>query len=163
MGNIAPAVAALCQGLKIPFVRPEPNSQKTLADGMYFSPEDICLPFKLILGNLIDGVRQGADTILMVGSCGPCRFGEYIELLMNIFREMGFEELEFIVADISRDVGTSEFLRRMGRLAQASPVSRADKYRALITAYRILKLSDALGAAARYKAGFEAEAGNAGG
>ncbi len=160
MGNIAPAMAALCQALEIEYVMPERNNKKTLQTGSQHSPEEICLPFKLILGNLIDGVEKGADTILMTGSCGPCRFGEYCELQMRFLRDMGYENLEYIVADLSSEVGLPEFFSRIGRVANASPVSSTVKLRALKTAYGILKRCDELDAKAHYQAGFEANPGD---
>jgi predicted nucleotide-binding protein (sugar kinase/HSP70/actin superfamily) len=138
---------------------PEKNNKTTLQTGAYYSPEEICLPFKLILGNLIEAVRRGADTILMVGSCGPCRFGEYCELQMKILRKMGFDRLDFIVADLSAEIGPAEFRRRIGRIADASPVRRADKLRALRTALDVLILSDKIDAAAHCRAGFEVNRG----
>jgi predicted nucleotide-binding protein (sugar kinase/HSP70/actin superfamily) len=160
MGNIALAMASLCQALKIPYVMPEKNNKTTLQTGAYYSPEEICLPFKLILGNFIEAIKKGADTILMVGSCGPCRFGEYCELQMKILQKMELDRLDFIVADLSSEVGPAEFRRRIGRIADASPVRRADKLRALKTALDILILSDKLDAAAHYRAGYEANRGD---
>jgi predicted nucleotide-binding protein (sugar kinase/HSP70/actin superfamily) len=159
MGNIAPAMAALCQALEISYVRPEENNKRTLETGSAFSPEEICLPFKLILGNLIDGVGRGADTILMTGSCGPCRFGEYCELQMKLLRQMGYDKTDFIVADLSPEIGFPEFARRLGRIAEASSVSRPKKLRALKAAYDVLRLSDEVDRLARDRAGYEAEHG----
>jgi predicted nucleotide-binding protein (sugar kinase/HSP70/actin superfamily) len=50
-------MATLCQALEIPYVMPEKNNKTTLQTGAYYSPEEICLPFKLILGNLIEAVE----------------------------------------------------------------------------------------------------------
>ncbi len=159
MGNIALAMMTLCQGLELPYIMPEKNNKNTLQTGSYYSPEEICLPFKLILGNFIDAIKKGADTLVITGSCGPCRFGEYCELQMKILRKMRCEDLNFIVADLSSEIGLKEFGRRVGRIAKASPVRPAEKLRALKTAYEVLCLCDEIDASAHYRAGFERSGG----
>jgi len=109
MGNVALAMQTLCQSLKIPYVLPGRNNKATLQIGSYYSPEEICLPFKLVLGNFIQSIEKGADTLLITGSCGPCRFGEYCELLMKILSKLGYNNLDFIVADLSSEIGIKEF------------------------------------------------------
>lgn len=54
--------------------------------GSLYSPDEICLPFKLMIGNYVQSIEAGADTIVIAGSCGPCRFGEYCELQMNTLK-----------------------------------------------------------------------------
>ena len=49
---------------------PEINSAKTLEQGSRISPDEICLPFKLMAGNLTDGYKKGADTAVMVATGG---------------------------------------------------------------------------------------------
>ena len=149
----------LCQALKIPYVLPEKNNKTILQLGSYYSPEEICLPFKLILGNVIRSIEKGADTVLITGSCGPCRYGEYCELLMKILRAMGYGNLDFIVVDLSSEVGIREFLRRIGRISNASPVGRSDKIKALLTAFRVVNLCDKIDAAAYNLAGYETNKG----
>lgn len=153
MGNVAFAAKTLCQALRIPYVMPEQNNKRTLQIGSYYSPEEICLPFKIILGNIIHSIENGADTVLIAGSCGPCRFGEYCELLMRILRKIGHDNLDFIVADLSSEIGIKEFLRRIGRIHNASPVGTAEKIIALGTALKVVDQCDAIDAAAHYLAG----------
>ena len=62
---------------------PEINSAKTLEQGSRISPDEICLPFKLMAGNLTDGYKKGADTAVMVATGGPCRLGQYCQLLSD--------------------------------------------------------------------------------
>ncbi len=159
MGNVALAAKALCEGLEIPYVVPEENNKKTLLTGSYYSPEEICLPFKLMLGNLIHSIEKGADTVLTTGSCGPCRFGEYCELQMKILRNIGYRDLNFIVADLSSEIGFKEFSRRIGKISSASPASRFKQIKALQNAYKVVSLCDKIDAEAHYLAGFEANRG----
>ncbi len=89
MGNVWIPVKALFDYLDIEFVLPPQNSKRTLSLGTQHSPEGACLPFKLNIGNLIDAAAQGADTVLMTGGVGPCRFGYYGELERDILTDLG--------------------------------------------------------------------------
>lgn len=159
MGNVALAARTLCQVLQIPYIMPEKNNNRTLIIGAEHSPEEICLPFKLMLGNFIQSIEKGADTVLLTGSCGPCRFGEYCELAMKILRKLGYENIEFIVADLSSEVGMDEFKRRIGRIGEASSLGKLEKLKALHTAYKVEELCDKIDASAYYLAGFELSRG----
>lgn len=112
-----------------------------------------------MLGNFIQSVRQGADTILLVGSGGPCRFGEYCELSMKLLRSMGYRDLHFIVLDFSSEIGLEELLRRIGTLSKASPLGPPRQLNAWRTAYRVVDLCDRVDAAAYEKAGYEKNPG----
>jgi len=72
-------------------VVPPLTSQHTLSLGARYSPEMVCLPFKLTLGNMIEALELGADTIMMIGQYGPCRFGYYHRVQEIILRDLGYE------------------------------------------------------------------------
>ena len=90
MGNIWVAVKAMANKLGIDLVIPPPTSQRTLSLGVKYSPEMACLPFKLTLGNMIEALELGADTVVMTGGNGPCRFGYYHKTQELILRELGY-------------------------------------------------------------------------
>ena len=52
MGSIDVAVRAMTRELGIDLVMTPPTSQRTLSLGVKYSPETVCLPFKLQLGNM---------------------------------------------------------------------------------------------------------------
>lgn len=113
-----------------------------------------------MLGNFIQSVRQGADTIILTGSGGPCRFGEYCELSMKLLRSLGYRDLKFIVLDFSSEIGLEEFMHRIGMLSKASPTGAAGQLKAWRTAYRVVDLCDRVDAAAYEKAGYEKTPGD---
>lgn len=86
LGNTYLVTKAVFDTLGIDYIIPEFNSKKSLEIGSMYSPDDMCLPFKLMMGNYIQGIEQGADTIIITGSCGPCRYGEYCELQINTLK-----------------------------------------------------------------------------
>lgn len=72
-----------------PFVPPY-TSKKTLSLGTKHSPEAICLPYKLILGNFIEAIEGGADYVAMITSPGCCRLGEYGNCIKNALDDLGY-------------------------------------------------------------------------
>lgn len=98
MGNVYIATKAFFEELGQEVVPPPICSRKTLEIGTKYSPETICLPLKIMTGNFIESIEKGADTVLLVGSCGPCRFGFYSILEEHILKDMGYD-MDFIVFD----------------------------------------------------------------
>ncbi len=158
LGNIYLAAKVFFEELKVPCVIPKPNSKETLKTGAYISPEEICLPFKLIMGNFLDCIKRGADTIIITGSCGPCRFGEYCELQMKILKKNGYNA-DIIVIDSPSEIGRQEFWERIGRVTAKSRAGRAEKLNCLRQTLSILKQLDGIDAMAYDICGYEAEKG----
>lgn len=91
MGTISYAWAYALRKCNIePYVPPY-TSKKTLSLGTKHSPEAICLPYKLILGNFIEAIEGGADFVGMISSPGICRLGEYGKCIKNALTDLGYE------------------------------------------------------------------------
>jgi len=90
MGNAWIVIQTLFESLNVEVVVPPINSKRTLQLGTRLSPESACLPLKLNLGNYIEAVNEGADTIVITGGIGPCRFGYYGEMERQILRDAGY-------------------------------------------------------------------------
>lgn len=159
LGNVYIAAKALFDGLDIDYVIPPFSSTEALEIGSLESPEEMCLPFKIMIGNYIQSIKAGADTIILVGSCGPCRFGEYCELQMKLIKKMGYD-VEFIVIDAPKDIGREELLKRIGRISSQSRKTKAERMKALFNAYKVMQLIDHIEAKARYLAGYEVNKGD---
>jgi predicted nucleotide-binding protein (sugar kinase/HSP70/actin superfamily) len=158
LGNTYLAAKALFDGLGIDYVLPTPSNKASLEIGSLHSPEEICLPYKIMIGNYIQSIEKGADTIIITGSCGPCRYGEYCEMQMNLMRKLGYK-LEFIVIDAPADIGKKEFLNRIYKISSVSSKSKVDKIRALMKAYEVIKLVDDIESRLRYISGYEKNKG----
>lgn len=154
LGNTYLVAKAVFDMLGIDYIIPEFNSKKSLEIGSRYSPEDMCLPFKLMMGNYIQGIEKGADTIIITGSCGPCRYGEYCELQMSILKKIG-HNLNFIVFDKPSDIGINELLRRISFISSNSTKTTLEKLNALRIGYKVLNLIDKIEAKAHYLAGYE--------
>ncbi len=90
MGTIYVAweMALKTMGLE-PYIPPY-TSKKTLSLGTKNSPEAICLPYKLILGNFIEAIEGGVDYVSMIASPGICRLGEYGRSIEQVLKELGY-------------------------------------------------------------------------
>lgn len=76
-------------GLGVEYIVPPPITKKTLALGSRHSPDYVCAPFKYNLGNYIETIEAGANTL--VQSDGVCRLGYYGELHEQILRDLGYK------------------------------------------------------------------------
>ena len=91
MGNVSIAWSAALKKIGAePFVPPY-TSKKTLSLGTKHSPEAICLPYKLILGNFIEAIEGGTDYVSMITSPGCCRLGEYGNCIHSALVDLGYD------------------------------------------------------------------------
>ena len=91
MGNIYIAWGSALRRLGVEPYIPPYTSKRTLSLGTKNSPESICLPYKLILGNFIEAIEGGADYVAMITSPGICRLGEYGNNIKNTLEELGYK------------------------------------------------------------------------
>lgn len=66
-------------------------SKRTLTFGARYSPEWMCLPYKVNLGNFIEALEMGADTLVHVSGPGLCRLGNYAKLSEEILHDLGYD------------------------------------------------------------------------
>ena len=91
MGTVSIAWSAALKKIGVePFVPPY-TSKKTLSLGTKHSPEAICIPYKLILGNFIEAIEGGTDYVAMITSPGCCRLGEYGNCIHNALIDLGYD------------------------------------------------------------------------
>ena len=114
IGNTFITAKALLDDLQIPYIIPPFNSQKTLEIGRTYAPEGHCLPFKIFFGNLIEAYELGANTMLIVGGCGPCKLGYFGEMLKRLAHENSFD-IDVITFDI-KGVPMEEIIKRLKRI-----------------------------------------------
>lgn len=91
MGLIYVAWSAALRKVGVEPYIPPYTSKKTLSLGTKHSPEAICLPYKLILGNFVEALEGGADYVAMITSPGICRLGEYGKCIQNALNDMGYD------------------------------------------------------------------------
>ncbi len=129
MGNLYIPFKALFQRLNIDFVIPPLNNQRTLSLGVKHSPEGLCVPFKLTLGNLIEAAQLGADTLLMPAGYNICRLGYYAKTQEQILHDLGYSDVEIV------KVGISEH-KLFGLLKTIKRLSNNASWPKIISAFR---------------------------
>jgi len=136
---------------------PPPTSKRTIEAGAKYSPEFVCVPFKYNLGNMLEALEAGADTIVVAG--GGCRYGYYAELQEQILRDLGYD---FILVNIFGSGGfkvreSYEIVKKIG-----SKVSFVRFIYVLLLTVRTVTLMDKTDKYIRANIGFETESGSFG-
>ncbi|MEQ8174357.1 MAG: CoA protein activase [Syntrophomonadaceae bacterium] len=140
MGNMYIAIKELFRGLKLEMVPPPPVSKRTLELGVKYSPEFACLPLKINVGNFIEAMEKGADTVVMGGGWGPCRFGYFAQVEREILKDLGFN-FTMVVLE-APDSRLSDLLQQIKALGENVSISQA--YKALKFAWDKLKAVEVL-------------------
>lgn len=118
MGNVEQLIGDILERLDIPYMPPPRTTAKTLALGTKHAPEFSCLPLKLNIGNFIEALEAGADTLLMAGGRGPCRFGYYAELEERVLRDAGYDFTMLTIEPPS--MGIAQFVRPIKQISGKS-------------------------------------------
>lgn len=134
LGNLHLTLEDLFRRLGCDYVKPPLSSTKTLKLGAQHSPEFACLPLKINIGNFIEALEMGADTLIMAGGHGPCRFGYYGIVEERILRDLGYE-FDFLMLEPFGD-GKRAFYRTFATISPGLSVRKL---------WKILKTSFAKG------------------
>lgn len=99
MGNLSIALETAIAILGGEPIVPPYSSKKTLSIGTRNSPEAVCLPYKIVLGNYVEAIEAGAEAVLMIDSPGICRLGQYSDSARMALSDMG-HDVQFINFDL---------------------------------------------------------------
>jgi predicted nucleotide-binding protein (sugar kinase/HSP70/actin superfamily) len=138
----------LFRELGVEMVVPAPNGTEALERGAAISLEDICMPFKIMVGNLLSAWDRGADTVVMPATMGPCRLGQYGELLSITLKRQGCD-FRWILLDSAKAIGVKELGKRLKEIIVDSDCNSVEIFRALRKTYKLIKCFENLEAQAR--------------
>ncbi len=156
MGNIYIAWGSALRRLGIEPYIPPYSSKRTLSLGTKNSPESICLPYKLILGNFIEAIEGGADYVAMISSPGICRLGEYGAGIQNTLEDMGYHA-NYIELQLYDGVkGMFKFLTELSGIKNPVTIVRA-----IVFAFRKVFATDRMENLLSYYRAREIHAGDA--
>jgi predicted nucleotide-binding protein (sugar kinase/HSP70/actin superfamily) len=99
MGNIHIPICKLFEKMGAEIILPPENNKTTLNLGTRHSVESVCLPYKLNLGNYIQALEAGANTLIMFQAPGSCRLGRYVENQEMKLRELGYN-FDMVIFDL---------------------------------------------------------------
>jgi predicted nucleotide-binding protein (sugar kinase/HSP70/actin superfamily) len=126
LGPLHIVLRALLTGLGAQVMAPPATGKAALELGARYSPETVCLPFKTTLGNFIQALEAGADTILTCGGEGPCRLGYYAAVQREILLDLGYKFAMVVV-----EPNIASVLQAMRQLAPAGG------WRRIMSAFRL--------------------------
>jgi len=72
-------------------VMPSKVSRDMIKAGVANSSDMMCFPYKVTLGQQIWALEHGATDLLMLGSCGICRFRHYHQLQEQTLKKLGYD------------------------------------------------------------------------
>lgn len=98
------------------------------------------------MGNYIESIEKGADTIIITGSCGPCRYGFYAAMQEDILRDLGYD-IDLILLDSPWE-GHKEFISNMKKIANTNSI--LDIYKSTRLALDLIKRADDLTQVSNY-------------
>lgn len=98
MGNYHIPISNLISNtLNVKVLIAPPITKRTIELGVKHSPDFVCVPFKYNLGNFIEALENGANTLFHAG--GGCRFGYYAEIQEQILKDLGYNFEFFSLVD----------------------------------------------------------------
>ncbi len=120
MGSLYDLLADLFSRMGVDYHDTPRTTERTVNLGVKYSPEFACLPLKITVGNFVEALETGADTLLMIGGIGPCRFGYYAEIQKRVLKEAGYG-FDFITLEPPK-VGWINFISTIKQMAPGCSV-----------------------------------------
>lgn len=143
------------QALDAEYILQPPMTSRTLEIGARYSPDSVCTPFKTSLGNMIDALEAGADTLIM--TLGVCRLGYYGELQEKILHDLGYE-FDFINLSEYATGHPKDYLKALRRIGPKASVAKMTQIGA--ETLKMLSYLDETEAAYYQNCGFELHHGD---
>ncbi len=114
MGTVTIPLNSAFRGIGARVELGPPLSKKTVSLGVRYSPEFICTPYKYLLGNMIEMVEAGADTLIYVDGPELCRNSAYTQLMRDTLHDLGYKA-NLITTALLDDklMGIARFLRQL--------------------------------------------------
>ena len=146
-GNAYLPFKSAAEQLGLDIVVPPPITNETIALGARYSPEGICLPFKVIIGNYLQAIEKGANCVVFYinskagskkhggGGGGMCRFRHYGHLQQLVMKKAG-TDIEFFI------LGEGPSL--IGQIKEVTGKGTWDVIRALRVAIKKLRIIELL-------------------
>jgi predicted nucleotide-binding protein (sugar kinase/HSP70/actin superfamily) len=114
-------------------VLPPKITDRTIKLGTKYSPDFACYPYKLTLGNFIESLELGANTIFQFNGEPQCRFKHFYKTQEFALKELGYNNFEMYGINIGS---------LFGLLRDFTGKPHREIWEALVRAWRKLKIID---------------------
>lgn len=138
MGHLHIGLEACFDMLDVEYYQNKPITKRTIGLGTKYSPEFACLPFKVNVGNFIEALEDGANTLIFAGGFGPCRFGYYGPTQFLILKKLGYNFDHLIIEMVQKN--QSDLLNKLKILSNSKSLIHIIK--AIHLGYSKIKLLD---------------------
>ena len=129
LGNMHIGLKAIAHRFDDELIVPPLNNQRALSLGAKYSPEGLCLPFKLTLGNMIEAAELGADILIMPSGSGICRLGYYAKIQEQVLYDLGYDvEIACLGVSEQKLFGLLKLLRRLSNGGSWSKIVSALRF-----------------------------------
>ncbi len=91
MGTTIVPITSLFRGIGAQVELGPPPSSRTISLGARSSPEFICTPYKQLLGNMIEMLEAGANTLIYLDGLDLCRNSSYHQLMHDALTDLGYK------------------------------------------------------------------------
>lgn len=126
MGHYDAAFEAVMRAMGHIPITPDPINRTTVETGVKYAPEFICFPCKVNIGDELNGIAQGADTVVMFSSSGQCRYRYYAAVQRKILQDLG-KKIDFFIFT------PRDWLKKFGELSNRNYLSLVFRF---ISAWR---------------------------
>lgn len=120
MGHLHIGLEACFDILETEYHINKPITKKTIELGTKYSPEFACLPFKINIGNFIEALEEGSDTLIFAGGFGPCRFGYYGQTQFLILRNLGYK-FDYLIVEMVEN-NQRDLLRKLKLISNSKNI-----------------------------------------
>lgn len=91
MGIYSEVLTNFIKSFDASVIPPNKITKKTIQLGVKYSPEMICFPYKVVLGNLIENIEAGANTFIAIDTKGTCRFKHFFDIHQQVINKLGYK------------------------------------------------------------------------
>jgi len=90
-GYYTPLIVESFKNLGINVLPPPPITKRTIELGTKYSPGDVCYPFKVTLGTMIEALDMGANVVCQADTAGWCILRCYHVVQKKILEDLGYK------------------------------------------------------------------------
>ena len=120
------------ESLELKVILPPPTTDETIKKGSKHCANMVCIPLKVTLGNYIEALDLGANTLLAYDTKGTCRFRQYNKLHEFALTGLGYDFEMFVMSPNNI----------VSKLKQMSGKSTTTVLRKIYQFYNGLKIND---------------------
>jgi len=106
LGDYTESIKELFESFDLQVRLPPKTTERTVKYGSKYSADMMCFPYKLTLGNFIEALNEGANTLITLNGEPHCRFKHFYMLQEFALRKIGYRDFEMYGINVGTFVST---------------------------------------------------------